>query len=121
LWAAFLTVMVTLICGTPKVGWFFRNAEVLSLVPVRVVRIRGRSSIAATEQLGGNIDRDWQPDGLGIELSIDRPAMDVPRTTLGPLAFQPGKIAIGFFGTHGPNVWIIVGIGLIADVHFYLL
>ena len=28
--------------------------------------------MTVTGQLGGNIDRDWQPDGLCIRLSVDR-------------------------------------------------
>jgi two-component sensor histidine kinase len=28
--------------------------------------------MTVTGQLGGNIDRDWQPDGLCIKLSVDR-------------------------------------------------
>jgi hypothetical protein len=28
--------------------------------------------MTVTGQLGGNIERDWQPDGLCITLSVDR-------------------------------------------------
>jgi PAS domain S-box-containing protein len=38
--------------------------------------------MTVTGQLGGNIERDWQPDGLCIRLSIDRARlMGAPRTT----------------------------------------
>jgi two-component sensor histidine kinase len=38
--------------------------------------------MTVTGQLGGNIDRDWQPDGLCIKLSIDRARLrGAPRTT----------------------------------------
>jgi PAS domain S-box-containing protein len=38
--------------------------------------------MTVTGQLGGNIDRDWQPDGLRIRLSLDRARlMDAPRAT----------------------------------------
>ena len=37
--------------------------------------------MTVTGQLGGNIDRDWQPDGLCIRLSIDRARLRGARTT----------------------------------------
>ena len=38
--------------------------------------------MTVTGQLGGNIDRDWQPDGLCIRLTIDRARlMGAPRAS----------------------------------------